>query len=143
MPQVKGTFNVFRSYDQRRGVWNQDIISTGDNTPSGKILTVQPVLYWYDYSSGPPWPRKEFNLYDVYSFFGRETTFELFASQWIDEFKSKKKVELNALGLDFYLNDQVSTDVLSREFTESVRYTVKSFSSKLMKEKSTLILLGV
>ena len=141
MPQVRGTFDIYRSYDESTGTWRADIIATGSNAPSGRIFPVQPKLYWAE--PADPTQRKPFSEYDIYSFFGRETNFETFSAQWIDEFRTKRRASLTVKGVDFTLNEPVVLGILPNDLTPSTSYLVKSFSSKMKSEETELTLLSI
>lgn len=140
MPSLQNTFNLYRRYNEVTGQWEPDIIDSGKNRPVASIHEVKPKLRFTEI--GLPNIRPE-DAYDVWSFFGQDTNFTTFSDEWIDWFRTKRRVTCKVKDVDYVLNNPVESSRFPNDLTPGVSYSVKRFTSKLMKEETELELLSM
>lgn len=140
MPSAQNTFNVYRRYDETTGSWLDDIIDTGNNRPEGNIYEIRPKVRFTEI--GLPNLRDE-SPYDIWAFFGKEQDLSLFRDNWIDWFRTKRKVRCKVRGLDLKVLDEVESGRFPNDLTPVNHYTVRKVEASLLDEESVLELVSV
>lgn len=77
------------------------------------------------------------NLFDVFAFFGNETSIDVFKTQWEDLFYTKRKGFLGVRGIDYRFGDSI---VLNRNFN-GLKFgngVIKKASNNLSRERTEL-----
>lgn len=131
------TGHVWWRYNESTGQWSTVIGYENQNQPIGRIYDIIPELTFLD-ANGKPLPASSF---DVFAFFGKETSLQIFAQQWKDLFVTKGKLFCSVKGLPYRLGDSfVATNVPK---IPSGKYVVKKAVGNLLKSTTKLELIKV
>jgi hypothetical protein len=140
LTKQKLSFQKFAGYswfrfDENINQWLPPIRWYDDTkSPSGKILDIIPKLSFVDQSGNAG----EGNIFDIFSFFGREIDLVTFSKQWLDLFITKGKIKASVTETAYCVGD---TFVSDRGFFGAGKFVVKKVTPHLFKKFSEVELI--
>ncbi len=141
---IPNNVNAWIGYDEAANLWLAPILDldNGKSKPAGIIHDVVPKVRFTFIGNPELIPEKP---YDVFCFFGQESevTSDAWKNMWIDWFRTKRKVTCKVKDMDYVLSNPIQCGRFPNDLTPGTSYSIKKFSSKLMKEETELELLSV
>jgi hypothetical protein len=137
---IRTLVNAWVRYNESTSTWDAPILDLHNATaPQGNVLDIRPRLRFHEIAN--PTSFIEENPYYAFCFFGRElnVTDPIWRNQWVELFVSRRKLKVIVEGMDYKLGQGIELALESMP----VRYSVRSFSSKITEEETELELLSV
>lgn len=144
VPSLDGDYNIYQVLDEFGGQSSLakvifEVIGPVVTTPGTDGL----MMPFSDINKEPPLDTASENIVDVFAFFGNERDkIEELQDQWINLFRSRKRIKLTAKGLAYQVGDSAS---LNRKYNGHTigKCVVKKATNSLMNERTKLELLTI
>ena len=133
------------SYNESNETWNEPILDLigGDNTPSGEIFNILPQLRFR--SPNDPNTLLNYNIIDIFAFFGKENSFEEIRSNWLDLLRTKSLIIAPVTGRNYIVGDSVinSQKIFPNVRPRTDKFVIKKAVIDPIKNESELELIPV
>jgi len=151
---LEAVVGVWLRYDESAGTWDSLIVEKEgvENTPVGEIFDVTPELRFMEPTEKfAALVERGFRLSDQFFFFGAENSnddnaLQVYREQWIDVFRTKRKIVTSVKGLKFRIGDSMvsKNGLFPNDLTlNDKRMLIKRSSNNLTQERTTLELLTI